>query len=259
MLAVKPRRTRRVPRHRCTCTAKHGRLFTFGNPKTAKGESLGYLTAVLHLSPHESGGAGVNVCPFATPGCIATCLNTAGRGGIGLDKFGLNAIQRARRRKTVALVEDRATFLEWVRCEIRRALLMARRTGLKLCVRLNGTSDLPLTLAREFPQTQFYDYSKVPATLQRAATHNLPTNYHVTFSRSESNARDVFQALSAGVNVAVVFSTKRGQPLPPTYLGRTVIDGDTHDLRFLDPKGVVVGLRAKGRAKRDCSGFVVEV
>jgi hypothetical protein len=63
---------------------------------------------------------------------------------------------------------------------------------------------------------------------------------------------DVRLALSNGMNVAAVF-----HKVPETYLGRTVINGDETDLRFLDPKGVIVGLKAKGKAKKDTTGFVV--
>ena len=82
-----------------------------------------------------------------------------------------------------------------------------------------------------------------------------PSNYHLTFSRSEANEADCRRVLEAGGNVAVVF----GCPFPQTYLGATVINGDEHDLRHLDPRGgFIVGLTPKGRkAKRDASGFVV--
>jgi hypothetical protein len=42
-------------------------------------------------------------------------------------------------------------------------------------------------------------------------------------------------------------------------LGREVINGDKHDLRHLDPKKVIVGLIAKGKAKKDFNGFVQDV
>jgi hypothetical protein len=122
-------------------------------------------------------------------------------------------------------------------------------------IRVNGTSDQPkiaMKYAREFPHVQFYDYTKLPKPYRR----QLP-NYHLTFSRSEENEADCLDALAHHVNVAVVFDTKKGQPLPQEFFGRTVVDGDLHDLRFLDPKDVVIGLRAKGRAIKDTtSGFV---
>lgn len=231
-------------------------LLTVGNPKTTKDEARGYLTAILHLAPANVAGLGT-VCPKATPGCMATCLNTAGRGGIFPRGAATNAIQKARKRRTVLYKLDRAAFENALARDIARHVATAKRHGLTPCVRINGTSDLPglaLAMARRFPDVQFYDYTKLPRAWERAGR-----NYHVTFSRSESNAADVKAALAHGVNIAVVFSTRKGQALPATWNGRPVIDGDATDLRFLDPAGVVVGLRAKGAARRDASGFVVKV
>lgn len=231
-------------------------LFTLGNPKTAKGEAAGYLTAVLHLAPARSSGVG-NVCAKASPGCIATCLNTAGRGGIFAKGATTNAIQEARKRRTLAYFADPQAFEQELCEEIRKLRIKAKRMGLILAVRINGTSDLPglaMRIAAKFPGVPFYDYSKLPVWKL-----GKPQNLHYTFSRSECNAGDVLDSMNAGLNIAVVFSTRRGQPLPASYLGRPVIDGDKHDLRFLDPQGVIVGLRAKGRARKDRSGFVVAV
>jgi hypothetical protein len=238
------------------------RLLTIGNPKTAKGEAQGYLTAVLHLAPANVAGLGT-VCAKATAGCMATCLNTAGRGGIFVKGATTNTIQEARKRRTAHYKLDRTGFENALAAEIEAAERMAKRHGLTLCVRVNGTSDLralAIGMAERFPHVQFYDYTKLPLAHGRMP---LP-NYHLTFSRSERNASDVVDALENGMNVAVVFSTRRGKPLPRyAYAGGRrydVIDGDAHDLRFLDPhgtRGVVVGLRAKGRARKDTSGFVV--
>jgi hypothetical protein len=109
-------------------------------------------------------------------------------------------------------------------------------------------------LAEEFKDVQFYDYTKLPKPYKRTRS-----NYDITFSRSETNEKDCLDALANGINVAVVFSTKKNEKLPDSYLGYEVISGDEHDLRFLDKKGVIVGLTAKGKAKRDTSGFVVKV
>lgn len=236
-------------------------LLTIGNPKTLKGEAAGYLTAILHLAPANVAGFGT-VCPKATAGCMATCLNTAGRGGMWSKATGsltasASAIQAARARRTAYLKLDRSGFEATLARSVARHVERAHRAGLTPAVRVNGTSDLPslaMGLATRFPGVQFYDYTKLPRAWGRHTA-----NYHLTFSRSESNAADVRSALAHGLNVAVVFSTRRGRPLPVTWHGRRVIDGDKHDLRFLDPKGVVVGLRAKGRARRDTSGFVVQV
>ena len=138
----------------------------------------------------------------------------------------------------------------------------AKKLGLIPCVRLNGTSDLPweslggvkrINLFNRFPSVQFYDYTKNPTRFDR----QLPANYQLTFSRSECNGDTVAKLMERGENVAVVFSSKKGEDLPATWQGREVVDGDLHDLRFLDGKNKVVGLRAKGKAKKDQSGFSV--
>lgn len=232
-------------------------LLTVGNPKTLKGEAAGYLTAVLHLAPADTSGVG-NVCPMATAGCKASCLNTAGRGGIFKAGETSNAQSNARIARTRRYFADRAAFTVDLHDDIAAHARRAKRTGLTPCVRVNGTSDLPglaAMMADSFPDVQFYDYTKVPQPWKRhGGAHG---NYHLTFSRSESNDLACRAALAYGVNVAVVFSTPRGRRLPETWHTYRVVDGDTSDLRFLDPRGVVVGLRAKGRARRDTTGFVV--
>jgi hypothetical protein len=225
------------------------KLLTVENAKTVKGESLGYLTGILYLAPANESGV-MNTCQFATEGCKAACLYTAGRAAM----FPMIGIARV--RKTVWLHNDRVGFLEQLRADIRALIRSAARQHLTPAVRVNGTSDLPwlaLLLSTEFPTVQFYDYTKLPRPWLRARA-----NYHITFSLSESNLPDAIQALQNGLNVAVVFNTPKSKPLPDTWNGFNVIDGDAHDLRFLDAHrlGLVVGLHAKGRAKKDVSGFV---
>ena len=126
----------------------------------------------------------------------------------------------------------------------------AKKSDLIPCIRLNGTSDKPVIavkMAKKFPDLQFYDYTKIPKPEKRT----LP-NYHLTFSKSENNWNDCITALKNKISVAVVF-----EKLPKTYKGFEVVKGDETDLRFLDKKGVIVGLTAKGKAKKDTSGFVV--
>lgn len=234
------------------------------NPKIAKGQGKArYRAAVLHLAPSTravpfSSRAG-DTCTSASDACRAACLNCAGHGGIGLDSAGLNDVQAARVRKTVLLWEGRAFFLAALRAEIAKFERKTRGQRMRPAVRLNGTSDLPW-LAREmadaFPRIQFYDYTKHVRPWKRVLG-----NYHITFSLSETNDAAAMDALNHGINVAAVFRVKKGRPLPASYMGRPVIDGDVHDMRFLDPsdaQGVVVGLRAKGPAKKDRSGFVRE-
>jgi len=165
-------------------------------------------------------------------------------------------IGRARVAKTIWLHNDREGFIEQLRADIRALIRMAKRKHRIPAVRINGTSDLPwlaMQMAQEFPELQLYDYTKLPRPWSRTKA-----NYHVTFSHSETNLAECIEALQHGINVAVVFDTPKGKSLPDTWNGFSVIDGDTHDLRFLDTHrlGLVVGLHAKGRAKRDTSGFV---
>ena len=224
-------------------------LLTYSSSKIEKSNNagLGYLTAIMYLAPSKLSGH--NVCPFASPGCIATCLNPAGRG-----RF--DNVQQARINRTNFLFSNRQAFLAQLGREINAHVRKAARLGLKPAVRLNGTSDIAwekVVPMHTFPTVTFYDYTK---SLKRVSSP-MPSNYHLTFSRSEkaqgySVAADVGKAPESGVNVAVVF-----HDVPDHYHGVIVIDGDNHDMRFLDPTGVIVGLKAKGRAKRDTSGFVV--
>lgn len=225
------------------------KLLSTGNPKLMKGEKKGYLSFVLHLAPADLSGK--EVCPKRTAGCTAACLNTAGRGGM-FKPGGTNAIQQARLRKTKMFFEQREEFMAALEADIKLGIKQAEKKGMIPAFRLNGTSDLSWEkygIIQKFPEVQFYDYTKV---LGRK-TGDLK-NYHLTFSNADGNINDVLAAKTAGLNVAVVFDK-----LPATYLGREVIDGDDTDLRFLDKKNVIVGLKAKGRARKDTSGFVVKL
>lgn len=223
-------------------------ILQFDNAKTSKGESLGYRTGILYLAPADESGR-VNLCAKSTPGCRKDCLFTSGLASVHA------SINRARLSKTHFMLDHYELFLECLRYDIESLIRYSAKHNLIPCVRINGTSDVPklaMLLAREYPAVQFYDYTKLP----KAWFRQRP-NYHLTFSLSESNRADALQALEHHINVAVVFDTRKGQPLPAEFMGRKVIDGDLHDLRFLDERGVIVGLRAKGEARKDItSGFV---
>ena len=213
-----------------------------------KGEKLGYLSFVLHLAPADLSGK--EVCPKRTAGCTAACLNTAGRGGMFKKGETTNVIQQARIRKTKLFFENREQFLADLEADIRLGIKQAEKKNMIPCFRLNGTSDLAWEkygIIEKFPEVQFYDYTKVR---NRKVSHLK--NYHLTFSKADGNDMDVRLVASAGMNVAAVF-----KEIPATYIGRPVINGDETDLRFLDPKGVIVGLKAKGKAKKDTTGFVI--
>ena len=222
------------------------KLLSTANPKIQKGTKLGYLSFILHLAPADLSGK--EVCPKRTAGCTAACLNTAGRGGMFKKGENTNMIQQARIRKTKYFFENRAEFLKDLEADIRKGIKQAAKLGLTPVFRLNGTSDLSWEkygIIEKFPNVQFYDYTKV---LGRKVSH-LP-NYHLTFSAADGNEADVAKALAQGMNVAMVFDK-----VPETYMHLPVHDADEHDLRFLDPRGIA-GLKAKGRAKKDTSGFV---
>lgn len=237
-------------------------LLSVGNPKTLKGMKEGYNTYILHLAPHTLSGH--NTCPKATAGCSAACLNTAGRGGMFKRGEFTNNIQKARIRKTELFYNDRNQFMELLVKDITLAIKQSKRMNLIPVFRLNGTSDIswekyPVQMGEvvysnifnAFGFVQFYDYTKV---LGRKV--NNISNYHLTFSAADGNDLDVLLARKAGYNIATVFGIKKTLPMPDSYMGLPVFNGDESDLRFLDPKQVVVGLYAKGKAKKDTSGFV---
>ena len=220
-------------------------VFTFENAKTIKGESLGWVTAIRYLAPSDESGRW-NVCPNAGH-CASVCLYTAGRGIFA-------STQAARIRKTVWRMTDKRGHFAAARAEIALASKRASLTDMKLAVRVNGTSDLPgdaVALANDFPGIVFYDYTKVVSHARAFADGRLPPNLHVTLSYDSATVpwNVAEPLLSRGVNVAVAFAVRKGEPLPEYWRGVPVIDGDAHDLRFLDRRGVVVGLRAKGAAK----------
>ena len=228
------------------------KLLSIGNPKILKGMKQGYMTYILHLAPADV--SGYNTCPKATAGCKAACLNTAGRGGMFKKGETTNVIQKARIRKTKLFFENRDVFLAILEDDIRKAIKQSEKKGLVPVFRLNGTSDLSWEkygIIQKFPNVQFYDYTKV---LGRKVSYL--SNYHLTFSAADGNDDDVRRAIKEKYNIATVFGIKKSQPMPETYEGAPVFNGDDSDLRFLDPKGVVVGLYAKGKAKKDTSGFV---
>lgn len=251
-------------------------LLTIDNdPKTSKGRKFGYLTGVQYLAPEklasEQLGQLINLCPFASPGCASGCLNTAGRGVF-------NDVQQARINRTILLMTDRSTYWKMYIKELIALERKARRENLIAVNRPNGTSDLKwesmpvvidgVKLANNimelFPNVQFMDYTKWP--YHKRPTESLPSNYDLTFSRSESNEIEALENLWNDRRVAVVFSSKKDDPIPEIYTIKAdnqfvpipVVNGDESDLRFLDPTGVIVHLYAKGKARKDTSGFVVQ-
>ena len=238
------------------------KLLSTGNPKVLKGLVQGYNTYILHLAPANL--SGYETCAKRTTGCTAACLNLAGRGGMFKKGETTNVIQQARIRKTKMFFENRVDFMATLVKDIELGIKQSARLNLVPVFRLNGTSDLAFekyevvrngqlfrNIFTAFPEVTFYDYTKV---LGRKVANIA--NYSLTFSAADGNDIDVMKAIAQGYNVATVFGLKKTEAMPETYMGLPVFNGDESDLRFLDPKGVIVGLYAKGKAKKDTTGFV---
>jgi hypothetical protein len=207
------------------------------------------------MSPEKQNSLGKNLCSKASEGCKKSCLFSAGMGAFSNVRIG-------RINKTEYFLKDREGFLQQAAKEIKKAV--KKHGAENIAIRLNGTTDIPfenipfafegevyLNIMEIFPQVQFYDYTKV----FNRFTKKLPKNYDLTFSRSEDpiNQKEAEALLILGNNVAAVFKNE----LPAFYGGYKIIDGDETDLTFLHPKGVILGLKAKGKAKKDTTGFVI--
>ena len=226
------------------------------NPKVAKNMKAGVMTFPLHLAPAEL--SGFNVCPASTAGCREGCLHTAG------NPLYMDGKTKARIARTVLYFKQRELFLDLLRAEIDAGIRKAHRVNMAPAFRLNATSDIPWERVRADQNGcsgvtiidyitrnggEVYDYTK-------RANRIPPAGYHLTFSLAENNDRDAARWLAGGGNVAVVFDTKKGHPLPAEFMGYPVIDGDLSDYRPGDLSPCIVGLRAKGDAIGDQSGFV---
>lgn len=227
------------------------------NAKTVKGQRYGFMTGILYLAPSDISGH--NTCPMAKiAGCEHACLYSAGRGAF-------NSVQQSRIDKTLWFHTDRDGFMLQIVRNIEGLIRKAQANDMTPLVRMNGTSDIrwenipvsvdgltyPNVMA-VFPEVQFYDYTKL------SNRKNVPANYDLTFSYSglPGYQAHVQKAVASGVRVAVVF--RKRQDIPDTFLGMECVDGDDSDIRHLDPQGVVVALYAKGNARSDMSGFVVD-
>jgi len=226
--------------------------------KTVKGETFGFLTGILYLAPYTS--TKWNTCSMASIAqCGKACLFTAGRGA-------MSTVAQGRINKTIWFFEERSSFMVQLAINIRQLVAKATKQGKKPLVRLNGTSDIRwesvafidadgteyVNIFAAFPDVQFYDYTKI------ANRKDIPSNYDLTFSYSGVKAYQPFvdKAVAQGMRIAVVFRNR--QDMPSAFNGMSVVDGDNSDIRHLDDQGVVIGLYAKGKAKLDDTGFVVE-
>jgi hypothetical protein len=226
------------------------------NAKTSKGDRYGFLTGVLYLAPSDISGE--QVCPMAkTAGCESACLYSAGRGAF-------SNVQQARINKTHRFFFDRDNFMSDLVKSIKSLIMKAEKTHMIPLVRLNGTSDIRwenvifrhegklVNIFEVFPHTQFYDYTKI------SNRKDIPSNYDLTFSYSglREFLPHVEKAKLAGMRIATVF--RKREDIPSEFMGLECVDGDDSDIRHLDPQGVIVALYAKGKAKSDASGFVVD-
>ena len=221
------------------------------NYKTAKNQHI-TESYILYLSPWKQNSFGKNVCANASKGCIEACLFTAGRGAF-------SNVQSARQRKTDWLFSDMNGFLSQLYKELYLVNAEAMLENRAVAIRLNGTSDLDFVeLIRQklghdilqLSNLKFYDYTK---NIKKAIKY-LDSNYYLTFSRSEDNTLECLTYLEMGGNVAIVFDN-----MPDEYLGYKVMNGDENDLRYMDHDNVIIGLKAKGKARKDNSGFVVKI
>ena len=208
-----------------------------------------YHTKILQLAPHKTSGK--NACSSASPACSADCLYYAGLGVF-------QTVQKARIKKTNLFFDDRALFLSLLKQDLTSLQNYCTKKKIKAAVRLNGLSDIPWEqIAPElftlYPDIQFFDYTKIRKRYRNFLDGNFPKNYHLTFSRSEINEGDCLDFLKnyKKAQIAVVF-----EKIPKKWKGFSVKSGDDNDLRFLDDKRIC-GLIAKGRAKKDKTGFVV--
>ena len=235
------------------------RIFSTDSPKAIKAAGYGYINAIHYLAPAHL--SGYNLCPHASAGCKALCLGWhSGQASMVSHGNAHNSVRASRVVKARRFIEDRQAYMADVIRSIELLVAKARRADKKLCIRMNGSSDIAWegirvqgrTLFELFPNVDFVDYTKNPRRFDRS----LPANYHLVFSRSETNENTALKLLGRGVNVAAVFKDK-----PQVWKTFTVIDGDRHDLRQLDPRadrGFVIGLSPKGtKARRDRSGFVI--
>jgi hypothetical protein len=224
------------------------------NAKTIKNE---LETLILYLAPYTKNDKGVNLCPNASKECAKLCLDTSGRGIF-------SNVQRARIEKSNYYVNDRNAFLFQLWQELYKANEKAKKQNKRIAVRLNGTSDLDFIglfmhkfgkdVLTEFENLIFYDYTK---SLFRVKKYAHDSRYHLTFSRSEETTSDEIRtALENGANVSVVFSSDN---LPKKYAGVSVIDGDKSDIVMIYNRGAILGLKAKGKAKKSNSNFVVQI
>jgi hypothetical protein len=227
------------------------------NPKLEKTDANDkYMTAGFQLAP--SWASGYNTCAGATIGCSNLCLFGAGHGQRHMIHDGAHHVWIARITRTILFYEHRDAFKHRAIREIQSFRRKASRAGVKTAFRPNVLSDIDWQALAPWLFEQgldrVYDYTKVAKRVKSAGTE-----YHLTVSRTETMSEADIHEIIQRANVAVVFNTRKGEPLPSHYLGYPVFDGDVNDNRFKDPIGHIIGLREKRTGKADTMGFVVHV
>jgi len=233
--------------------------------KTLKNLAFNYTSGVLYLSASDN--SGVNICPKATSGCKAACLYFTGRNAMRSKGELISRNNASQFLKTVLFFINRPYFMDWLQADI-EALIRRKKAEQKICVRLNGTSDINIKtfknskgelLIEKYPQVQFYDYTKVYSYLENEK--KFP-NYDLTFSYGGTeNLEETLRVLAEGYRIAVPFDKKSfGGHFPETFFGRPVVDGDENDLTFLQAKDVIYGLKVKTplKSKEGYEKFVKE-
>jgi len=262
-------------------------LWNVDSPKAIKSRKYGALNAILYMAPHTLASVG-NLCPNASPGCIKACLGVhSGQAAMVADSANpqsLNNVRRSRISKAQNFMRNRAAFMQAMALQLAREYRRATLANFELIARPNGSTDIAFeaiklvidektakqiahligrpfasgtyrNIFEAFNFVRFNDYTKSFKRMAKYCAGDMPSNYHLTFSRSETNAAAVARVIELGGNVAVVFDA-----LPDTWHGCRVINGDEHDLRCNDPCGVIVGLVPKGaKPKKDASGFVLRL
>lgn len=228
------------------------RVIGEASAKTIKGQTIGYLTGIVYLSPDD------DICALAKlAGCMAGCLRSAGRGAF-------DSVQNARAQKTEFFKNNPQAYMLSMAADVWSLVRKAKSKGMTPLVRPNGTSDIPfeniiieaygLTIFQLFANVQFYDYTKHPS---RKLAGKTAGNYDLTYSFSGVTPKSITEKGLANPDnsrAAVVFH--RQADIPATFRGWPVVDGDETDVRHIEPRGVMVALYAKGKAKADLSGFV---
>ena len=212
----------------------HAGLLTTDNDKLGKSTVPSFG---LSLAPADTSGIW-QVCRYSSPGCRSVCLATAGNGRY-------DSVTRARQYRTALLGDHPGLFVRVMAHEIRK--LVAKHGEIRF--RPNVLADLPWEqFASELftlPGVKFYDYTKFPSSKRGT----LPI-YRLGGSVHERHSDDDIRGMVNDYgSAAVVFDTLRDKPLPATYTGITVVDGDKSDDRTMASEtGVIIGLRAKGQA-----------